>query len=104
MADDTTDGSVTMTVDLSVYCRDAILNTAYLFTDKYYVDVKTADEKTATVQMTPKDPAARREGAAQEFMNELIDQQLRVRLRRETAEIHRMIIAEAFAPLDKPTK
>jgi His-Xaa-Ser system protein HxsD len=35
-------------------------------------------------------------------MNELIDQQLRVRLRRETADIQRMIIAEAFAPLEKP--
>ena len=102
-ADQTNEG-MTVTVDLTLYCRDAILNTAYLFTDRYYVDVKTIDEKTASVRMVPKDSAVRQENILQEFMNELVDQQLRTRLRRETAEIHRMIIAEAFAPLEKTKK
>jgi His-Xaa-Ser system protein HxsD len=91
-----------LTVDLSLYCREAILETAYLFTGKYHVNVTTTDEKTATVRFVPKIPGLRQGDVAQDFMNELIDQQLRVRLRRETADIQRMIIAEAFAPLEKP--
>ena len=96
------DGSIAVQVDLGVYDKDAIIETTYLFTDKYYVNTETAAGNKAIIRLSPKDQAVRAKDLAEEFMNELVDQQLRLRLRGETAEIRRMIISEAFAPLELP--
>ena len=49
--------------------------------------------------ISPKELQTDVESLVPEFLNELIDQELRVRVQRETAEIHRLIVSEAFAPL-----
>ena len=92
--------AVTLLMDLRVYSIDAVLSAAYLFTDVCYIKVDTVDGDKALVQLSAKTPDTVVEQIAKNFQNEVIDQQLRLRLRRETEEIRRMIIAEAFAPLE----
>ena len=93
------DGCVVLEVDTSFFCNEAILKTAYQFTGRYHFEVETAGEGAARVIISPKEAQADVELLVPEFLNELVDQELRVRVQRETAEIHRLIVSEAFAPL-----
>ena len=96
-----TDGSITLSVDLSIYCQDAVKSTAYLFTDRCYITVEMGQDGKALVRLSGKTPSTDVEVLAKEFMNALIDEELRARLRRETGEIQRLIVSEAFAPLER---
>jgi len=94
------DGCFIFEVDTSFFCKEAILKTAYQFTDQCHFEVDTVGEGVARVAISPKEPGTDVERIVHEFLNELIDQELRVRVQRETAEIHRLIVSEAFAPLE----
>lgn len=88
-------------LDVHLYSRDAILNTAYLFTSKCYVDLRSYGDKTAEVVFTQKpNSELELDAIVKDFLNELIDQQLRVNIDQETKAIKELIIKEAFAPLD----
>jgi His-Xaa-Ser system protein HxsD len=94
------DNAVTLLADLRVYSTDAITNTAYLFTDLCHIAMDPVNSQTIAIRLSAKTAGVVLEQTAKEFENELIDQQLRLRLRRETEEIRKMIISEAFAPLE----
>jgi len=94
------DGCVILEVDTSFFCKDAILKTSYQFTEQCYFKVETVGEGAARVAISPKEPGTDVERIVPEFLNQLIDQELRVRVQQETAEIHRLIVSEAFAPLE----
>jgi His-Xaa-Ser system protein HxsD len=94
------DGSTELAVDATLYCPDAVLQTAYLFTGECYVTIAAADQRSILIRFAPKKPSVEMESLVREFLNELIDQQLRTRIRSETADIQRAIVSEAFAPLD----
>jgi His-Xaa-Ser system protein HxsD len=93
------DGSVGIDVDTRFFSEEAILKAAYQFTGQCHVKLATVGEGVAQVVISPKDPQDNLDRVVPELLNELIDQQLRITVGRETAEIQRLIIAEAFAPL-----
>ena len=88
-------------LDVNLYSRDAILNAAYLFTNNCHIDLRSYGDTTAEVIFTVK-PNSKLEldTVVKDFLNELIDQQLRVNIEQETWAIKELIIKEAFAPLD----
>ncbi|MBW8039509.1 MAG: His-Xaa-Ser system protein HxsD [Planctomycetes bacterium] len=95
------DGSINLNLDVKLYSRDAILNTTYRFTHKCYINLQKYEEKTALIVFSQKNENNRDiELLVKEFLNELIDQQLRVDINNETKDIRKMIISEAFAPLE----
>ena len=95
------DGTIKLNLDVGLYSRDAILSTAYLFTDKCYINLQSYGQKVAQVFFSQKSNKNRElELLVKEFLNELVDQQLRVRIRNETKGIQKMIVVEAFAPLE----
>ncbi len=94
------DGSTEVAIDSIFFCPKAVLNTAYLFTGECFIKLLTANEKDIVISFTPKRPDVSIELLIPKFLNELIDQQLRVQIRRDTAEIEQAIVLEAFAPLD----
>lgn len=88
-------------LDVHLYSRDAILNTAYLFTNKCHIDLRSYGDTTAEVIFTLKpNSELELDTIAKDFLNELIDQQLRVNIGQETKVIKELIVKEAFAPLD----
>jgi len=93
------DGRVELELDTNFFCKEAILKTAYQFTEQCHFKVETAGAGAVRVVMSPKDLGTDIDRLVPDFLNELIDQELRVRVQRETAEIHRLIVSEAFAPL-----
>ncbi len=94
------DGRVILEVDTSFFCKEAILKTSYLFTEQCYFEIESVGEGAVRVAISPKQPGIDVQRIVPEFLNELIDQELRVRVQSETAEIHRLIVSEAFAPLE----
>lgn len=95
------DGSVIIELDINFYSREAILETSYYFLDKCYVNLKSYGDGIAKVIFSPKDT----EGSdlsliVKDFSNKLIDQQLRFKINQETKDIKKLIVKEAFAPLE----
>jgi His-Xaa-Ser system protein HxsD len=93
------DGSTEVVVDPTFFGPEAVLNTAYLFTGECYIRLIATSEQGIVIAFTPKRPDVTIEVLVQQFLNELIDQQLRIQIRHDTAEIQRIIVSEAFAPL-----
>ncbi|HUW19430.1 MAG TPA: His-Xaa-Ser system protein HxsD [Sedimentisphaerales bacterium] len=94
-------GKVKVSLDVGLYSRDAILSTAYRFTHKCFINLLSYGVEIAHVEFSNKnDDKSDLTVLVNEFLNELIDQQLRFRINSETKDIQRAIVKEAFAPLE----
>ena len=94
------EGILRVAVDPAVYTKEAILATAYSLTRDWYVTIDATADRATMVSFAPEIPTQTCDTVVHDFLNQLIDQQLRLQLRHETAELHRLIVSEAFAPLD----
>ena len=94
------DGSYLLTLDGQVYCTEAVLNTAYLFTHRAHITVETNDDSCIVARIFLSDSDSNIKDITQDFLRELVDQQLRASIWKETAELKKAIITEAFAPLE----
>jgi len=96
--------SIKLDVSTQFYSRDAILEAMYRFTDRCYTNISSVGKETVHVSFIAKKDDINVNTIAKEFLNELIDQQLRYRIRCETQGIHERIIREAFASLENVPK
>jgi len=93
-----------LSIDLEegVYSRDAVLRTAYWFTDRCYLYIARLRPGWLCVQFKLKtqksDPAVETlEEVAGEFLNSLLDHQLRRDIESETGQIRELLVTKAFA-------
>jgi His-Xaa-Ser system protein HxsD len=93
-----------LSVDLSesVYSRDAVLRTAYWFTDRCYLYIARPSPGLFRVHFKPKASkpgtvVETLEETAGEFLNALLDHQLRHDIQSETGQIRELLVAKAFA-------
>ena len=94
-----------LSIDLndSVYSRDALLRTAYWFTDRCYLYIARPGPDLFRVQFKPKGlkkpnaVAETLEDIAGEFLNSLLDHQLRHDIESQTGQIRELLVAKAFA-------
>lgn len=94
-----------LSIDLyeSVYSRDAILRTAYWFTDRCYLFITRPGPDLFRVQFktkglkTPNTVPEPLEDIAGEFLNSLLDHQLRQDIEAQTGQIRELLVAKAFA-------
>jgi radical SAM pair-associated protein len=92
-------------VDTGVFSLSAIKKAAYRFSDRFYVEVDSVGGLEATVRLSAKPGrVADMDAATGEFRNELLDQDLRERIRAETEGIRRLLLAHALSrvPLIQP--
>ncbi len=96
------DGALQLTLSSDIYSVDAILRTCYWLTDRCYVHLsKASDGQQVLATLVAKSGQETETNAvAWQFLNELLDNQLRVSLQRETASIREMIVAQAFSDVD----
>ena len=88
-------------VNLKLYTPTSLFRVCYLFTDRCYLFLepnKAQDE--VTVHFSRRLPNADLAGIVGEFANELINQQVREDIARETRSIRELIVAQAFAEAD----
>ena len=98
-----TENAVVFTVDERVYCVEAILRTAYWFTDRAYIFIAKPTDHTLQVHLKTK-PATlespRQAGInelAGEFGNALLNNQLREGIEARTGKIRELLVMKAIA-------
>jgi His-Xaa-Ser system protein HxsD len=86
-------------VDLRLFSIEAIKKACYKFSDRYFNDLHLSSESHAVIEFRV--PATKSEEAfaamKSEFMQEVIDQDLRERIAEETKVTRNLILTNAFA-------
>ena len=92
-------GQLILKVDSTVYSKPCLFRTCYKFTDRCYVFLShdEDDQKTIITVLSPKAESVDLNQLSGEFFNELLDQQVRDSLSKETGELRNLIVAQAFA-------
>jgi His-Xaa-Ser system protein HxsD len=92
--------TASLEIDRELFSADAVLRTAYKFTDLWFIFLQTHVTRGNRwlVVLKPKPTAASTTvDVVGEFANELIDQQLRLQLERQFGDVRTLIVAQAFA-------
>jgi His-Xaa-Ser system protein HxsD len=86
-----------------VYSHEAVLAAAYHLTGKYGVEVGVQD-RDFIAMLTPKGDYTPTETAMREdllsFCNDVLDEELRLKLQQKTARLLDVIVKHAFSPID----
>jgi len=93
------DGTITLLLDAVLYPLGAAQKAAHAFTGLCFVSLTKDDEEVVRCHLRLKQGVTH-EDLVGAFLNELLDQQLRVRLRQESEPIRRLILAQAFSLTD----
>jgi His-Xaa-Ser system protein HxsD len=107
---ETIDGLISVTntdhaniiIDSSLYDLEAINAACYAFTSNYHIIATRKDETFITVIFELKNKTSSRDISEdiKEFVNAVIDHQVRLQLDRTNGKIRDLIVAHAFSPLD----
>ena len=91
-------GQILLRVDKNIHNHEAILSTAYKFTNDCHIQIISQDSNYYGVYFSPKNPNIDLYSQVNDFCNELIDQQLRYDLDKSNKSIKELIIKKAFFP------
>jgi His-Xaa-Ser system protein HxsD len=91
------DSAHVVSVDLRLFSLTSVRKTAYRFTDRFGVDIGLDGTERAVVRLTPKPDTPDAPTVADEFRNELLDQDLRERVYVETEPFRRVLLAHALS-------
>src|ERR1700674_4405855 len=85
-------------VDPELYPLPALYKACYSFTDRCYLFlIRESESPNIMVYFAGKSPDTDLRRIVGEFCNELIDQQVRCTIAKETQTIRELIVAQAFA-------
>lgn len=98
MATETGNNTRAVSVDLSVYSLECVKRAAYRFTDRFSLNIHVMGE-TAQCELVfdSKASSDAMEHAAASFQKELLDQDLRATIRKETEGVRNLILSHAFS-------
>jgi len=89
-------------IDSSLYDMAAINAACYAFTNNYHILVTRKDDKSVNVIFELKNKASKRNipEDIKDFVNTVIDHQVRLQLEHANGKIRDLIVKHAFSPLD----
>ena len=94
--------TVLLEINNNLYDVQAIINATYKFTNKCYIHNKPISDAVIGVYFKAKENTiVSLEKIADEFCNELIDQQVRLNIEKECGSIRNEIVKKAFSPITK---
>lgn len=85
-----------LSFDLSAASLDAVQRAVYRMSDRLSCDITATDGVTEVV-VHPSDPDADIERLLGDLRNEVLDQELRERVRAETSDVRNLVLALAFS-------
>ena len=95
-------GRILLEINKNIYDAYAITNASYKFTDRCYIYQEPISDNIIGVYFKSKENAnVSLERMADEFCNELIDQQIRLNIEKEYGHIRNEIVKKAFSPIEK---
>ncbi len=80
------------------YCKEAVLECSYVFTDRCWVRITHSAGSTIKIRLEARHKNISLQGVVKEFRNALIDYQLRVDLEQKMRPLRELIIKKAFFP------
>lgn len=89
-------------IDSSLYDMEAINAACYAFTDNYHILVTRKNDTSVTVIFELKNKVSQRNipEDIKDFVNTVIDHQVRLQLDKSNGKIRDLIVQHAFSPLD----
>jgi His-Xaa-Ser system protein HxsD len=93
-------GSLEVILSKAIYEKEAVLAAIYALSGLCRDRLEPAQAGYVKVTLEFLEPDTDAVMVENRFMNELIDQQLRLELERRYGAIRRLIVQQAFAPLD----
>lgn len=81
--------------------RDSVLTVTSKYSGQYFVSIQPVDEFGIEICLSAKNHSPLDEDMLRQFMNELIDQQIRMDLQKEFGQLRNTIIEYAFSPVSK---
>ncbi len=85
-----------LSFDRSAASLDAVQRAIYRLSDRMSCDVSAGDD-TVRVVVHPADPDADVDRLLGDLRNEVLDQELRERVRAETSDVRNLVLALAFS-------
>lgn len=95
------DNKFIVEVNLKIYDKDAIAESAYKFSGKYYVHQQLSKNNPEIVEVyfESKDGEVVTATNVKEFCTDLVDQQIRINTNKQFGHIRDLIVEEAFKPV-----
>lgn len=93
------DNRISFLVNQNIYKKQTIMQVAYQFIDGYYVYLDVAEEEADYIKVVlePKPEVMKvAKDAAGEFLNELLNQNLREAVEEKTKEVRELVLARAL--------
>lgn len=98
------DGALRISLPLDVYGLPAILRSCYWLTDRCFVYLgRPKDGEDGVIEVTLLSKTVSSEDTDRltwDFLNDLVDQRLRIEINAETRTIRDLIVTQAFAEVD----
>ena len=96
------DGRFMVELKKTYYQKEAVFSAAYKFTNKCTIVIEPTDERTVGIYFKSKPNSnIDIEKIANDFCNEVLDQQLRLDLDAQFGDLKKIIYEKAFEPLKK---
>lgn len=89
--------STTISFDVASHSIDAIQRAAYRFSDRLSHELVAHDQVWRCTLIVASDNPIEADAVVADFRNEVLDQVLRERIRRETEEVRNVVLAHAFS-------
>jgi His-Xaa-Ser system protein HxsD len=86
-------------IDISIYDKVAALKTCYVIQDRCHTRLEPDSETTMIATLTPKKESLDLQEIENGFLDELIDQQIRIENDKLFADTRKMIVGQAFKPI-----
>ncbi len=96
------DGRALVTLDASIYEKEAVMAAAYKMTESCFVVVKPLENSQLGVYFEPKDGQAETalKAIAKGYCNEVLDQQVRLDTEKRFGGIRDLLVKQAFSPIE----
>lgn len=96
------DQSIALGLDTAIYSIQAIRRAVYDFSDKAEFLIETTSPQKINIKISVKESAS--PNIVQDFINCVLDHQVRLDLEKEFGTLREIIVAQAFAPRDDLSK
>lgn len=95
------DGKILLKLSKRLYEKEAIFSAGYKFTDLCYVYIEPIDEGYVGVFFKAKENSSNQQlkDIAHQYINEVLDQQIRLDLEKRYGNIRELIVEHAFKPI-----
>lgn len=87
---------IKLCLDANAYSLEAVQKAAYRFIDRLTVQIET-EQGAVICAITPVKPDANIDQLIDDFKRELLDQELRLKIKTETEQVRNLILALAFS-------